>query len=276
MATQLKPKEEFMVLMAIKDKGEATLPEIQTYISEHWQVQIDIDTINRYCRRWKKRKVFSANLFADDWMYSLRDIPWYPEAQMIHVVKPDVSDLEAKVFLQNYQDEIKTRGSVSKRMPDIRGYKTLQIVFETLDYVAGGLPSEEEGILVFPRHNGSDTPYIPRNWIKAYHRWNSRLIDVNENFARDRFAFSAGIFEETPKLSKQTKIGKAGPITYEVIPPHTRFAFTLRYPTHGCDVNLDEMIPELYKMCEDAPLRGFGAYDSAFGGRVKVVSLKQT
>lgn len=274
MVSKLNPKEEFMVLMTIKDKGEVSLSEMQNYIKEHWNVNIDSESINRYARRWKKRKVAAANLISGEWVYSLRDIPWYPEAQMIHVVKPDTADSEAKAFLDNYNDELKERGSVSKRLPNIRDYKSVTVTFETLDYIAGGLPSDkEEGVLTFPRHNGNI--YIPRNWIKGFHRWNARLINVNENFAKDRMAFSSGEFATQPKTEKKSQISKNGPVTYETVPPGAKFTFTVRFPTHGCDVQLETELKRMYKECELAPLRGLGAYDSAFGGRIKLVDWKE-
>lgn len=275
MAKTLNPKTELMVLMAIKDKGELTQEELLAYLKEKWTVEATPAELYRYLRRWRKLKVIVANLLNDEhWVYSLRDIPWYPEAQMIHVVKPDVSKSSAKEFLENYEQELKKRSYIGKRQPDIRDYVMVEITFETVDMVAGGWQGTVENNLVFPRRNG--IVYIPRNWLKGYHRWNARLMNVNEVFARDRWAYSDGTFTEQPKLIKQTRIGKAGPVTYEVIPAGTQFKFVLQFPTHGCPMVSIDDFKKLYQKCEVAPLRGLGAYDSAFGGRVKLVEMKET
>lgn len=273
MVSTLSSKEELMVLMAVKEKKEATLGELQTYIADKWNTKITEDNLTRYLRRWKKGKVIVAGLVNKEWMYSLRDIPWYPEAQMIHVCEPDVTETEAKEFLANYKDELGERSYISERVPDIRDYESYRVTFETIDHIAGGLQSGDEHTLIFPRRNG--TPYIPRNWIKGYHRWNVRLININESFGRERMAYSIGEFVEEPKIAKISAIGKNGPVTYETVPPGSRFTFVVRFPTHGSSIKGKEDFEKLYKMCEDAPLRGFGAYDSAFGGRVKLVEMKE-
>lgn len=273
MAKKLKVKERLMVLMTIKDAGELTQQEIQDKIKEKWNVEIDSNQILRYLRQWKKLKIIVANLVNHEWVYSARDIPWYPEAQMLHVVKPDVSEVEAKEFLDNYEEEVKERSYIAKRQPDIRDYVIAEVIFETVDYIAGGWQGTDENSLVFPRHNGDI--YIPRNWLKGYHRWNARLANVNENFARDRWAYSVGEFLEQPQIKKQTRIAKHGPVTYETIPPKTQFKFSIQFPTHGCPLKSIDDFKNFYMRLSVAPLRGFGAYDSAFGGRVKLVEMKQ-
>jgi len=273
MAKTLKAKERLMVLMAIKDEGELTQSEIKNKLKEKWNVEVDDDKLLRYLRQWKKLKIISSNLVNNNWMYSGRDIPWYPEAQMMHVVTPDISEVEAKEFLSNYEAEVKERGYIAKRQPDIRDYIMAEVTFETIDYIAGGWQSDEENNLLFPQRNGEI--YIPRNWLKGYHRWNARLVNVNENFARDRWAYSNGVFIEQPQIEKQTRIAKHGPVTYETIPPKSQFTFTLQFPTHGCPLKSLDDFKRFYDRCAKAPLRGFGAYDSAFGGRVKLVEIKE-
>jgi len=270
---QYDSKVELIVLMTLKDLGEASIAELSARLKEQRDIDLSVKVLTRYVRRWKKRKVIAANMIGKTWVYSLRDIPWWPEAQMIHIVKPDISDVEAKDWLDNYYEELKNRGYISKREPDIKDYVSFEVTFETIDPIAGGWQTVEENLLGFPvRPNGEY--YIPRNWLKGYHRWNVRLLNVNESFARDRMAYSTGEFIEQPKLTRQTRIGKNGPCTYETIPAGTQFTFTIRIPTQGSNIKGKEQLIQLYHLCEIAPLKAFGAYASAFGGRVKLANLQ--
>lgn len=271
------PKNELMVLMAIKELKEATTEEICNYVNGKWQVEIDGKDLVRYVRRWKKGKIVAANLVGNDWVYSLRDIPWYPEAQMIHVVKPDVSESEAIVFLENYDQELKARGYALEREPDIRDYETYDITLEVVDRIAGGqIEGAEENdaenrLLIFPREERRLV--IPRSWIKGWFRDNARLINMTPSI-KYTLGVSKGEFLEQPTVEKKTVIGKKGPQTHETIGKGAKFTFTLNYPTHGTKIKTADDLEKFFHKVEKAPIRGFGAYDTQFGGGVKLVEMK--
>lgn len=272
MVTRLNPKEEFMVLTAIREKGEATLVEIAWCIKEKWNTEIDTKKLVRYARRWKKRKVIAVNMINNDWVYSARDIPWWPEAQMIHVVKPDTSDAEATEFLANYEGEIKKRGYVTDRKPDIRNYKAFKIVMEAIDTIAGGeLTNDEDKVLIFPR-SPEGKLMIPRSWLIGLIRDNARLINMTTSI-KYNLAVSPGHFTEKPKTKQITVIGKKGPQTHEVVMPGAQFEFMLSYPMHGTPIKSEDDLRNFLKKIETMPIRGLGTYDKRFGGRVKVVEM---
>lgn len=263
-----------MVLLAVKEKNEATLQEVGEYIAQKWKTDIESAKLNRYLRRWKKGKYIVANISGAEWLYSLRDIPWWPEAQMINILKPDTSDVEAKEFLDNYKDEVKKRGYIEPREPDIRDYECFEFTMELIDQMAGGLPSGdlETKLLKFPRRNG--VPYMPRSWLSGWIRDNARLVNITQSI-KYNLGVSPGIFVGDVKMLKETRIGKVGPQLYEVAPIGTRFKFTIEWPMHGTKIRSAEELEAYIRKLEIAPIKGLGTYEKAFGGRAKLLEMKQ-
>jgi len=267
-----------MVLIAIKEMKEASYMEVFDYIKEKHDLEIPQKKLVRYLRRWKKGKAITSSLLGTQVLYSIRDIPWWPEAQMVNIIKPDVSELDAKEFLDAYKDELKERGYISERQPDIRDYDTYELTMEAVDYIAGGLTDDAEEkmgerLLEFPKIDGR--PIIPRGWFKGWFRGNARLMNVNESQMINYIGFSVGEFLDTVKLEQKTAIGMKGPQTHEVVSPGSRFKFFMEWPTHGLKMKSEEDLRVFFKKLEISPIRGLGAYERAFGGRVKLLEMNK-
>lgn len=274
MGTKLNPKEELMVLMAVKELKEASLVEVGEFVTEKWKLEISRDNLTRYLRRWKKGKVLAANMIGDQWFYSIRDIPWYPEAQMIHVVKSEMSETETREWLENYREELKERGFVEERIPIIRDFEDFQVTLEVADAIAGGLLSDDnEKLLKFPRSEGQ--PVIPRGWIIGWLRDNARLVNALGIHMRQYVGCSTGKFLEEPKIKTRSVIGKVGPQTHEYVPAGSQFTLALSYPMHGTMIRSEEELRTFFEKIERTPIRGLGAYSKAFGGNIKVVEMKK-
>lgn len=274
MAKRLDPKEELMVLICIKELKEATLEEIQTYLQEKHNLELSKSRLTRYISRWQKGKQIAGNMVGNVWAFSIRDIPWWPEAQFINILRPEISSEEAKLFLQNYKKELKDREPIIGPEPDIRDYLSFRVVMESIDDIAGGLIDPTDGkMLLFPRR-GKDL-VIPMSWLKGYFRDNIRLLNGLKSHILNYFAFSVGVFETQPTVECKTVIGMKGPQTHEVIPPGSKFTFDVGFPTHGSVFKSKDDLEKFLKITSRIPIKGFGAYSKAFGGRAKAIEITE-
>ena len=272
-------KVELLVLMSIQELGEASIEEIQEYIKNHWQQLTDTQPqeiskgdLLRLVRRWNKRKAVAQNLVEGEIVYSLADVSWYPKNQIIRCLKtPDES--EAKSFIQAYENKLKDRGSLRLPQSVYRDYKSFELTFETIDSIAGGM-SNGERKLSFPRKENGDL-HIPINWLKGWTRDNSGLADLPQVVFVHKTGFSIGEFLTQPKvMTKQVKV-KEGMSEYEYIGSGEKFKTIITYPMHGTKVTTKEQLEAFFKKLEVAPIRGLGANPAAFGGRVKLLEMKE-
>lgn len=272
------PKEELLVLMAIEQLGEASIEEVTEYIANHWQEltntkpkTITSETLLRYARRWNKRKAISSNIVNGHLVYSLADIPWFPKNQIIRCLKaPNVT--EAQVLIDAYETKMKEKRSIREPASVYRDYKRFELIFETIDQVAGGIPDGERK-LSFPKKNG--TPFIPINWFRGWLRDNSGLMNLPQSTFIYKVGYSTGEFLNPPKLhTKQVKV-KMGLSEYEYIEAGEKFKTIIAFPMHGTTMKTAEQLRQFFSLLEESPIKGLGAYPGAFGGRVKLVEMKE-
>lgn len=264
--------------MAVGEVKAGTAEEIQTKLKEKWDLEIPLKTVAKYLMRWRKAKYISANMLNEEWLYSLRDIPTPPEAQMVNILKPDMSEEKAKEFLDNYKQEIKERGYVTTRQPNIRDYEFFEITLEIVDKIAGGqIPQNgadegEQKTLVFTRLQ--DIPIIPRSWLVGWIRDNARLINMT-NSIKYNLSTTPGEFTSTPEVGVETIIGEKGPVSFEVINAGAQFRFELGFPMHGSAIHTEEKLKKFLELAGKRPIRGLGAFNKHFGGRLKLISMEQ-
>lgn len=273
------PKEELLVLLAIQELGEASINEIDDYIQNHWEELTDTEPcviakeqLLRYVRRWNKRKAISGNVVNGELVYSLADIPWFPKNQIIRCLKAS-NHLDAQQLMDVYETKLKEKKSIRQPQSVYRDYRQFELTFETLDCIAGGIPNGERK-LQFPKH-GNGKPYIPMNWFKGWMRQNSGLANVPQAVFIYKTGFSTGEFLEEPKLYRKLVKVKTGLTEYEYIQNGETFKVQMNYPMHGTAIKKAKQLEQLFKMLEVAPIRGLGAYPAHFGGRVKLVEIKE-
>lgn len=279
MGTKYNPKEELLVLMAIQELGESSIDEIREYIENHWQnltesepKEVPKSKVLRYVRRWNKRKAVSSNIVNSELVYSLADIPWYPRNQIIRVLKtPD--ETEASAFIDAYESKLKGRKSIRLPQSVYRDYAKFVLTFEVIDSIAGGIPNGERK-LQFPKRDNGDL-YIPINWLKGWTRDNSVLANLPQTVFKKRTGFSTGEFVEQPETHKIMKKVLMGLTEYEYIKTGERFKVKMNYPMHGTIIKTKEGLAEFFHSLEDTPIRGLGANPAAFGGRVKLLEMRE-
>ena len=275
---QYDSKEELIVLLAIEELGEASVPEISENIENHWQQLTDsepklitTDKLFRYVRRWNKRKAVSGNIVNGATVYSLADIPWYPKNQIIRCLKaPD--DSQAKAFMDVYENKLSKRKSIRLPQGQYRDYESFKLTFETIDKIGGGIPAGDRK-LAFPRTEDGDL-YIPISWFKGWMRQNSGLGNMPSSVFMYYTGFSTGKFQKQPETKRELVKVKEGMTEYEYINHGEEFTMTLNFPLHGTAVKNKDQLEAWFKKLEVAPVRGLGAYPHHFGGRVKLINIE--
>ena len=282
------PEEELLVLlaiqefgearlneMAIQELGEASLNEINEYIQLHWKnlvetepPEISEDKLLCYVRRWNKRKAVFGNMVNNVFVYSLAGIPWFSKNQIIRCLQ---TPIEAQQLIDNYETKLKERKSVQQ--PVYRDYKQFELTFKTIDCMAGGIPNGERK-LRFPKHPDG-TPYVPINWFKGWMQQNSSLANLPQTVFIYKTVFTTGEFVEPPKTYTKLVKVKTGLTEYEYIQAGETFKVLMTYPMQGTTIKRPTQLEQLFKMLEAAPIRGLGSYSEHFGGRVKLVEIKQ-
>jgi hypothetical protein len=265
---------EAQILKAIEILGEATEEEIINQIKEQFQIEIDAYEFMRNMRRWIAKKCITVTKINGEAAYKFRDVPsFFKSLQMYQMKGITAKDAEAIVAKLEVTTEAE-KAQVGKG-PLIGGYlkKPIECTFETLDTVAGGDSGQQERLLVFPKRDGK--PYIRGNWLSGMMRDNARIIGINETFMRNY----VGVSDSQPldaeiKVVHGVKVAE-GIADYETIPAGTQFTMRIRFPFKGSCIRNIEDFKEFFTVFEDAPLRGLGAYAKFFGGRIKLVEVKE-
>jgi hypothetical protein len=263
---------EAQILKAVEVLGEATEPEIITEIKEQFAIEINDYEFMRNLRRWLAKKCITVSKIKGENAYKLRDVPPFFKSLQTYQLK-GITAQDAEVTIEKLEQHYQAINAQVSKGPAYGGYSFLECQFETLDLVAGGDGGVEDRKLLFPRKEGK--PYIRGNWISGYLRDNSRLVEVNGTFLREYASVSdSQPLEVETELVSNVKV-KEGMCTYETIPAGTQFTVRMRVPLRGSKIKSIKDFENFLHMLEDTPLRGLGAYSHYFGGRIKLVNMKE-
>ena len=264
------PKTEILVFQAVKELGESSREEIAEYLTKHLNLELKPNELLRHLMKWKAKKIFTIRTRNGLEVWALADIPpWYASGIMATLQKTTNDDMKAEI--EALDQRIKEGSEVITKHSPWNTYKSYELTFETITPILGGHPTDEDRETAFPRLNGK--PYMPSAWFYGWFRDNQALMEsVAIHY---HTAFGSGEFLEEPKLVKKTLKVKTGLNTYETVPEGTKFKLIIRFPTKGSKIKTEEDLHRFFKLLEDAPIRGLGAYPRAFGGRVKLLEMKE-
>lgn len=263
---------EAQILKAIEVLGEATEPEILAEIKEQFGIDVNDYEFLRNLRRWLARKCITVGKINGENAYKLRDVPpFFKSLQVFQMKGLTAKDAESIIerLEQHYQA---LKADISKE-PLIGDYHLLQCTFTTLDRVAGGDSGNEERFLTFPRKQGK--LYIRRNWMRGLFRDNARLFNINESFMAERVGYSDSEELDVQTMRVDSVKVKEGLCSYETIPEGTKFTVQIRFPFRGSKIKSLVDIEHFCQIFENAPIKGLGAYSNYFGGRIKLIELKE-
>lgn len=261
---------EVDVFEAIQEKGESTIQELYTYITENLGKEISMNDLFRYVRRWKAKKIVALNFVNGETVYKLADIPpWY--ASGIMAICKGTTQSNIKDALTALDEKLKHQQKIIEPRSVYGDYHTYEATFETVDLILGGRMVNEEEELKFPTQNGK--AIIPMNWFRGLTRDNAPLMNLPSSIAY-HIGFSNGEFLEEPEMETVTLKVKIGTAKYEAIKAGTKFKIKMQVPMRGTKLNTKEQIQQFFNKISEIPLRGLGANPFAFGGRIKLVELK--
>jgi len=267
------PKAEVLVFKVVKELKEGTREEILDYLKEHENVEMDESTLLRYLYRFKAAKVFTIATRGEVEVWRLSDIPpWY--ASGIMAILKKTTNAEMAVELKTLNLRYKEGQPMEEKIPEWGNYHTFELTFETVDMILGGRPSAEgeERETQLTRQGGK--LIVPANWLYGWIRDNQRLWDMVA--VHYRVAVSAGEFIEEPKIKQVTLKVMKGLNTYEAIEPGAKFKVPkFRFPFRGCKIKTAEDLKKFLTEIGESPIRGLGANPRAFGGRVKLLDMKE-
>jgi hypothetical protein len=263
---------EAQILKAVEVLGDATEQEIANEIKEQFEVEVNSLKLTRNLGRWVHRK--SLTLFKKDGetIYKMRDAPPFFKSLQIFQMK-GLTGLGAEEIIKKLEAHYQAMKATVSREPLIGDFKLLQCTFQTLDPIAGGDSGKEDRFLEFPRKEGK--LYIRRNWLRGLFRDNARVQNVNASYMADHVGFSdSEPLDAEIKIIDNVKV-QEGMSSYETIPPKTQFTCMIRFPFRGSPIKTIDNFKEFCKVFEVAPIKGLGAYSNYFGGRIKLVEIKE-
>jgi len=265
-----EPEKELRVLWIVKELGLASIEEVTERYLELFKEEYK--DINLVMRRWKARKAFTM----ENGRYKSADPPpWFQSLrmdQLIHLHKQ-----ESKQMLKDLEEQF-TGGEVvgGGPKPQWRDFVKYQLTFEAIDPILGGTPGDTMSKTVFPREG--DKLVVPMNWLKGLTRDNSPLINIaalQHHIAWGKGYWEDGIETITLKAPISAKGKGIGVAEYEAVPAGKRFTVLARFPMKGSTLNSPEKIQEWFDMIAETPIKGLGANSKAYGGRIKLVELKE-
>lgn len=261
------PKTEVLVFQATKELGEGSREEIREYLKDHLKLELEEDELLRYLFRWKAKKVFTIRTRNSLEVWALADIPpWYTSGIMATLAKS--TNEEMKIELDALDARIKDGSEIITKHPQWNTYKSYLLTFEAVDRILGGRPTKKERELQFPKREDNSL-FVPSSWFYGWMRDNQGLMECVAT--QYHTAWGNGEFPEQPETSLQNLHVKTGMTDFEAIPEGTQFKVILRFPMKGSKMKSDEDLFRFFDMLAEAPIRGFGAYPRAFGGRIRIV-----
>lgn len=151
-------------------------------------------------------------------------------------------------------------------------YKSYELIFENIDPLLGGRPTEE-GRVVFPRKG--DKIILPKSWFNGWFRDNQAMI--NERGLHNRIGWGTyGEFIEPPDLKDITLKVKEGLKTYEAVMPGGKFKELMRFPFKGSKIQNEEQLRLFFARMAVAPIRGFAGNAKALGGRIMLLEMNKS
>lgn len=266
-----EPEKELRVLWIVKELGLASIEEVNARYKDLFEEEYE--HTNLVLRRWKARRAF---VMEGD-RYKIADVPpWFRSLRMDQLTH--LNKRESKTMLKDLEDMF-LGGTTAGPTPKGKwgNFVKLELLFEALDPILGGRPTNLNGKTKFPRED--ERLVVPINWMKGLIRDNSALMNVaglHRHIGWGKGYWKDEINTITLKAPVTAHGKGVGIAEYEAVPKGNTFAINVRWPMRGCSIDSIEGIQELFDMIAETPIRGLGANSRAYGGRIKLVEIKET
>jgi len=275
------PKKELIILLTIEELGLASVEEIMEHVAEKFsdsRLKVDVSETSLICERWKAKDLLTTDFSHDVKRYKIAQIPpAFKSLKMINLSKmpkKDADKVRAEIEEMFPDDKV----PMSKPRGEVRDYERYEITFEAVDPILGGTPDSGD-TLKLRRDALTGKPCITPAQFKGWVRQNCRLVGWGTN-AKAWIGYSPGIpLGNVEMLTLEAPIvsqGRGRGIQkYEALPPGTKLKTTWQVPLSGQQIEGMSHVRELFDRAEVAPLRGLGANPYYYGGRIKLLEIKQ-
>jgi len=264
------PETECKVLLAVKERGEATTDELLVFTASQG-LKIEKKDLIRYLRRWKAKKIVAASYHNGELLWKLADIPpWYVSGVMT-IVK-GTTDVDMRTALDGLNEKLKSQGRIVEPRGVWGDYHFFDVTFEAVDPILGGRLSQTDGHLILPKNN--EGKFIPSSWIRAWLGSNAALANIPHSL-KYHVAVTNSQLPHFDAEHYRLKV-KMGIADYEAIPRGTQWITRIGFPMRGCRIKTKEEWLNYLRLAGETPLRGLGANPFALGGRIKPLKMKET
>jgi hypothetical protein len=269
---KIDPRTEVCVFAVVKDEGESDRSHILERLKEQHQITLSESDLKRYLYKWKGSRVMVVGTREGVEVWRIASVPpWYVSATMDLLSTKSNPDIKSELNLLAIR--LKDDGPITNTKRKWGDFRTINVVFESLDGILGGRTIEDGDSLILPRVG--DKIQIPPSMFKAMIRDNEALMEISGML--DHMGISPGEILENPKPFFTTlPVKDVGLVKYEGLPAGTQFGVTLRIPCRGTpSIKSITDFKKLLDLIAIAPIRGFGANPYAHGGRIKPVKIEE-
>ena len=284
-------KDVVLVFAVVKEVGLVSAEETVDYLKKELKAELDIGNVKIILERLRAKDILTID---QNLRYKVAKIPVPWMSLKMDLVKK----FRMKDFKESVEDVDNMFPSAETIVPQPKGmyknYILMEVEFEAIDRILGGVPKGEKEPLQVHR-NAKKQPVVSAGQMYGWFRENERLIGANANahaHAHGWIGFAEAVPVDGTELAEvsdldleqeqapiQTqKQGGCGIGRYEAFPAGTKFRTYMSVATEG-DVftkdNYVDLFTKLFKWCSIAPVRGLGANPRYNGGRIRLISVKQ-
>jgi len=274
---EFNAKSVVLVFAGLEELGLATAIEVKEYLKKELDVELDIDDVKLILERLRAKDILSID---QNLRYKIAKIP----APFLSVKMSLIKKWKSKDFQKAVKDveDIFPQGApLVQKKGYINDYRFVELTFEIIDPILGGVPEGDEKLHLHRSNNGQ--PVISAGQMYGWFRSNERAIGLDAN-AHSHIGFCEAMpTEENIELIERTAPvvikgrGGCGIAKYEAFKQGTQFKTYMRIPVEGIGFSSENYVhklTELFEACAICPVRGLGANPRYNGGRVKLVTIK--
>jgi len=261
---------------ALQELGLANAEEVKEFLEQEFKKDMDLDVIKLVLERLRAKDILSIDTNS---RYKIAKIP----APFLSVKMAVIKQWRSKDFgkvVQEFEQAYPQGGQLIEKKGFIHDYQLVTVIFENVDPILGGVPTDRNGRMQVHRNN-EGKPVISAGQMYGWFRENERISNLDAN-AHNHIGFAEAVPTEEVKLTELKapvvikRQGGCGIVSYEAFPSGTQFKTFMRIPLKGIgfsEITWRKQLEQYFEAVAVCPKRGLGANSRYYGGRVKLVEL---
>lgn len=284
-------KDVVLVFAVVEEVGLISAEEVVDYLKKELKATIELADAKIILERLRAKDILTID---QNLRYKIAKIP----APWMSMKMAGIKKMKSKDFQKAVEDVDQMFPSKEGLVPPPKGqykdYIMLEVEFQNIDKILGGVPNTNGGEIMQVHRNHKGIPVIGAGQMYGWFRQNERLVRANAN-SHGWIGFSEATPKENSKLETITheeilepkpaeapivlpKQGGCGIAKYEAFKTGTIFKTYITIPTQG-DIyttqNYKDIFTKLFKWCSISPIRGLGANPRFNGGRIQLISINE-